>query len=98
MLVLTGCRDRDLMMRTIRLGVHGFLRKTADTAEIVRAVQSLLRGESVFDSRARCPPHRRMRTYPLPTSPRAPRPHRAGEPGARLLAVGMCNREIGGGW
>ena len=49
-LVLTGCRDRDVMLRTIRLGVHGYLRKGADTADIVRAVQSLLRGESVFDS------------------------------------------------
>ena len=31
-LVLTGSRDRDLMMRAMRLGVHGFLRKSADTA------------------------------------------------------------------
>ena len=54
-LVLTGCRDRDVMMRAIRLGVHGYLRKGADTADIARAVQSLLRGESVFDSRGRRP-------------------------------------------
>ena len=31
-LVLTGCRDRDVMLRTIRLGVHGYLRKGAETA------------------------------------------------------------------
>ena len=49
-LVLTGCRDRDLMMRAMRLGVHGYLRKSADTADIVAAVRSLLRGEGVFDA------------------------------------------------
>ncbi|OLL73856.1 putative two-component system response regulator [Pseudonocardia sp. Ae168_Ps1] len=26
-LVLTGCRDRESMMRTVRLGVHGYLRR-----------------------------------------------------------------------
>ena len=50
MLVLTSSRDRDLMMRAMRLGVHGFLRKTADTAEVIAAVRSLLRGEGVFDA------------------------------------------------
>ncbi|HSU11303.1 MAG TPA: response regulator transcription factor, partial [Pseudonocardia sp.] len=49
-LVLTGSRDRDLMMRAMRLGVHGFLRKSADTAEVVAAVRSLLRGQGVFDA------------------------------------------------
>ena len=49
-LVLTGSRDRDLMMRAMRLGVHGFLRKTADTAEVMAAVRSLRRGEGVFDA------------------------------------------------
>jgi DNA-binding NarL/FixJ family response regulator len=48
-LVLTGCRDREVMMRTVRLGVHGYLRKGVATADIVRAVHALLRGESVFD-------------------------------------------------
>ncbi len=50
-LVLTGCRDREVMLRTVRLGVHGYLRKSAETADIVRAVHTLLRGESVFDYR-----------------------------------------------
>jgi len=49
-LVLTGCRDREVMMRTMRLGVHGFLHKNAETADIARSVHALLRGESVFDS------------------------------------------------
>jgi DNA-binding NarL/FixJ family response regulator len=49
-LVLTSCRDREVMMRTVRLGVHGYVRKSAETADIVRAVHTLLRGESVFDA------------------------------------------------
>ncbi len=51
MLVLTGSRDREVMLRTMRLGVHGYLRKGVETADIVRAVHALLRGESVFDCR-----------------------------------------------
>src|SRR5919112_6389194 len=42
-LVLTGSADRDLMLRAVRLGVHGFLRKTAETAEVLAAVHALLR-------------------------------------------------------
>ncbi len=50
-LVLTGCRDREVMLRAVRLGVHGYVGKSAETADILRAVHALLRGESVFDSR-----------------------------------------------
>jgi two-component system response regulator DevR len=97
-LVLTGCRDRDVMLRTIRLGVHGFLRKGAETTDIVRAVHTLLRGESVFDSRGSAPVITDvMRDDPLPV-PRAlgaatltERENQV----LRLLAVGMSNREIG---
>jgi two-component system response regulator DevR len=96
-LVLTGCRDRDVMLRTIRLGVHGYLRKSAETADILRAVHTLLRGESVFDSRGSVPVITDvMRDDPLPV-PRAlgaatltERENQV----LRLLAVGMSNREI----
>jgi DNA-binding NarL/FixJ family response regulator len=98
-LVLTGCRDREVMMRTVRLGVHGYLRKGAETADITRAVHALLRGESVFDSA----------TGPLPIVTdvlrEQDRPGLRPFGGAvltvrenqvlRLLAVGMSNREIG---
>ena len=95
-LVFTGCRDRDLMLQAMRLGVHGYLRKGAETAEILRAVHTLLRGEGVFDSR------------PGPVVVDVPREQeRAGPRGfaaaalterenqvLRLLATGLSNREI----
>jgi two-component system response regulator DevR len=96
-LVLTGCRDREVMMRTVRLGVHGYVRKGAETADILRAVHTLLRGESVFDSRPGAvlmdvlrdedrPPARGFGTAML-----TERENQV----LRLLAVGMSNREIG---
>jgi two-component system, NarL family, response regulator DevR len=97
-LVLTACRDRDVMLRTIRLGVHGYLRKGAETAEISRAVHALLRGESVFDTRGPGGPAE-------PARPDDDRPAVRALGAAmltdrenqvlRLLAVGMSNREIG---
>jgi DNA-binding NarL/FixJ family response regulator len=96
-LVLTGSRDRELMMRAVRLGVHGYLRKGAETADISRAVHTLLRGESVFDSRTG--------SVVVDVLRDDDRPPVRGLGGAmlterenqvlRLLAVGMSNREIG---
>ncbi|MBC3193672.1 response regulator transcription factor [Pseudonocardia sp. C8] len=99
-LVLTGCRDRDSMMRTVRLGVHGYLRKGADTAEIVRALRTVLRGEGVFDpgTGGAGPPLQVLRDpsrAPGPdlckTSLLTDRENQV----LRLLAVGLSNREIG---
>lgn len=100
-LVLTGCRDRDVMMRTVRLGVHGYVRKGAETADIMRAVHALLRGESVFDSRS----NPVVMSVPDATTTGTDRPPARGFGNAmlterenqvlRLLAVGMSNREIG---
>ena len=98
-LVLTGCRDREIMLRAVRLGVHGYVRKGADTADILRAVHTLLRGESVFDSGSAA-------GVVSPDFPRDDdRPPVRGLGSAmlterenqvlRLLAVGMSNREIG---
>jgi two-component system, NarL family, response regulator DevR len=96
-LVLTSSRDRELMMRAVRVGVHGYLRKGAETADISRAVHALLRGESVFDSRSGAVAVDVLRDDD--------RPPMRGLGGAmlterenqvlRLLAVGMSNREIG---
>ncbi|GAA4554082.1 response regulator transcription factor [Pseudonocardia xishanensis] len=95
-LVLTSCRDRETMLRTVRLGVHGYLRKGADTADIVAAVRTLLRGDAVFDSRIttmmmdalRDPREQAGRNMrgPLLTD----RENQV----LRLLATGMSNREI----
>lgn len=88
-LVLTGSRNRDLMMQAVRLGVHGFLRKTADTAEVAAAVRALLRGEGVFDAGT-------MTVDVLRGD--EPRGHGLTEREnqvLKLLAVGMSNREIG---
>jgi len=88
-LVLTGSRDRDLMMRAMRLGVHGFLRKTADTAEVMAAVRSLRRGEGVFDAGPVAVDVLR------PDEPRGPVLTERETQVLKLLAVGMSNREIG---
>jgi len=98
-LVLTGCRDREVMMRTVRVGVHGYVRKGAETADITRAVHTLLRGESVFDSRS-------GGAVVVDLLRNDERPAARGLGAAmlterenqvlRLLAVGMSNREIGG--
>ncbi len=88
-LVLTGSRDRDLMMRAMRLGVHGFLRKTADTAEVMAAVRSLRRGEGVFDAGPMAVDVLR------PDEPRGPVLTERETQVLKLLAVGMSNREIG---
>jgi DNA-binding NarL/FixJ family response regulator len=98
-LVLTSCRDREVMMRTVRLGVHGYVRKNADTADIVRAVHTLLRGESVFDTGGAAMPAM------MDVLHDADRPSARGLGGAmlterenqvlRLLAIGLSNREIG---
>jgi len=96
-LVLTGSRDRELMMRAMRLGVHGYLGKGAETGEITRAVHALLRGESVFDTRGgpvvldvlRDEDRAAVRTLGAATL--TERENQV----LRLLAVGMSNREIG---
>ena len=90
-LVLTGSRDRDLMMRAVRLGVHGFLRKSADTGEVLAAVRSLLRGEGVFAAT----PLRPVADTAVPESPRGPALTERENQVLKLLAVGMSNREIG---
>lgn len=96
-LVLTGCRDRDAMMRTVRMGVHGYLRKGAETSEIVRALRSVLRGEGVFDPGTSAAPLQVLHnpaddaTDPCRTSLLTDRENQV----LKLLAVGMSNREIG---
>ena len=91
-LVFTASRDRALMMRAVRLGVHGFLRKGAGTDELLAAVRSLLRGEGVF---AAGPGGRDQPAGPAPDEPRAPALTERENQVLRLLAVGLSNREIG---
>ena len=103
-LVLTGSRDRAVMMRAMRVGVHGYLRKSADTPEIQRAAHALMRGESVFDAPSSNSPGP-VTEIVHGAEPRATEPSTRGFGSAslterenqvlRLLAVGMSNREIG---
>lgn len=95
-LVFTGSRDRDVMMATIRLGVHGWVRKTADTADVARAVRTLLRGESVFDAGSPICTDviREEATPPVRGFGAAMLTERENQV-LRLLATGMSNREIG---
>jgi DNA-binding NarL/FixJ family response regulator len=88
-LVLTGSRERELMIRAVRLGVHGFVRKSADVAEVTAAVHSLLRGEGVFD------PGPVVVDVLHPDEPRGPVLTERETQVLKLLAVGMSNREIG---
>jgi len=97
-LVLTGSRDRDLMMRAVRLGVHGFLRKSADTAEVLAGVRSLLRGEGFFAAgslAAGAVAGSTAGDVPAPHEPRGPALTERENQVLKLLAVGMSNREIG---
>ncbi len=94
-LVLTGCRDREVMMKTVRLGVHGYLRKGADCTDLVRAVRSLLRGEGVFDPGTTAAP---LQVLGEPTEAEVCRTSLLTDREnqvLKLLAVGMSNREIG---
>ena len=93
-LVLTNCRDRDVMLRTVRSGVHGYLRKGVETTEIVRAVRSLLRGESVFDSRTTSVVVDVLRDEDGGARPRGQMLTERENQVLKLLAVGMSNREI----
>jgi two-component system response regulator DevR len=101
-LMLTSRRDRTVMMRAMRVGVHGYLRKSAETSEIQRAAHALLRGESVFDAPGGTPPVTELFRGTEPgAADQAPRglgsatlTERENQV-LRLLAVGMSNREIG---
>ena len=93
-LVLTGSTDRDLMLRAVRLGVHGFLRKTAETSEVLAAVHALLRGEGVFAA-GPVPAGHMAGDVPAVEEPRAPALTERENQVLKLLAVGMSNREIG---
>jgi len=97
-LVLTSCRDREVMLRTVRLGVHGYLRKGAETADIVAAVRTLLRGDAVFDSRITSLMADALRDPKDATDPSLPHgPQLTGRENQvlRLLATGRSNKEIG---
>ena len=86
-------------MRTVRLGVHGYVRKSVETADITRAVHALLRGESVFDSRGRgdtvVVDVLRDEDRPVARSFGSAMLTERENQVLRLLAVGMSNREIG---
>ena len=93
-LVLTGSADRDLMLRAVRLGVHGFLRKTAETSEVLAAVHAVLRGEGVFAA-GPVPAGHMAGAVPDADEPRTPSLTERENQVLKLLAVGMSNREIG---
>jgi DNA-binding NarL/FixJ family response regulator len=83
------------MMRTVRLGVHGYLSKGAETADISRAVRQLLRGGSVFDAvRATGTVSAAARDGQRPGLISTLLTERENQV-LRLMAVGMSNREIG---
>jgi DNA-binding NarL/FixJ family response regulator len=95
-LVFTACRDRDLMLQAVRLGVHGYLRKGAETGDILRAVHSLLRGEGVFDSRSGPSVVDILRERePATRAPAAGALTERENQVLRLVATGLSNREIG---
>lgn len=51
-LVLTSSADEWLILESIKQGAKGFVLKDVDLTELIRAIRSVHRGESAFDSRS----------------------------------------------
>src|ERR1700722_18362602 len=51
-LVLTSSSEEWLILESVRQGAKGFVVKDVDLGELIRAIRSVHRGESAFDSRS----------------------------------------------
>ncbi len=50
--ILTAFLDRDLLHQALAAGVHGYLLKDAENADLVRNLRLVLKGQTVLDQRA----------------------------------------------
>jgi two-component system response regulator DevR len=50
LLILTTFLDEQLVVEAVHAGARGYVVKDVDTTELVRAIRSIYRGESAFDS------------------------------------------------
>jgi two-component system, NarL family, response regulator DevR len=91
-LVLVEVIDDQLVLDAIRAGARGCLVKEIGTAELVRTVRAVSRGESVFDLRTAAAMVRGIEV--APTAERRQLTRREREV-LRLLARGLTNRAIG---
>jgi len=98
-LILTAYDDDPYLMAALEAGTNGFVLKTADAPEIVRAVFAVNEGKSVLDPNV---VHRLMKVVGTTTTPRTISDEEpAAELTARELAVldeaarGLTNKAIG---
>lgn len=91
-LVLTTVVDEQLVMRAVHNGARGYVIKEVDTSELVRAIRSVSKGESAFDSRSMAAMLRGINNNPAPATGQLTAREKEV---LRLLAHGMSNRDIG---
>ncbi len=95
LLILTAYDDEPYLMAAIEAGTSGYVMKTADAPEIVRAVQAVYEGRSVLDPSI---VHRLMRVMGSGGSEPAPRTADLTERELAVLAKasrGLTNKAIG---
>ncbi|HJQ04379.1 MAG TPA: response regulator transcription factor [Nocardioides sp.] len=91
-LVLTTVIDDQLVLEAIHRGARGYVVKEVDTSELVKAIRSVHRGESAFDSRSAAAMVRGINAESAAENRQlTEREHDV----LRLLARGMSNRVIG---
>lgn len=89
-IVLTMHDEPALMQRLIRQGVQGYLLKSADTHEILQAVEQVSAGTSYFAPEVTV----RLAAAPEPSVPAETLTEREVEV-LRLVAQGLSNKEVG---
>ncbi|MBT0772786.1 response regulator transcription factor [Kineosporia sp. J2-2] len=91
-LVLTTLLDDRLVLSAIQHGARGYLLKDVDTAELVRAIRAVGRGDSALDARSTAA---MVRSLSPGADPARPRLTERETEVLRLLAQGYSNRAIG---
>ena len=51
LVIFTDCTDERFLLQALRLGVHGYLTKSADSAQLVGDLERIAAGETVIDAR-----------------------------------------------
>jgi NarL family two-component system response regulator LiaR len=91
-LVLSGYDDEPSVRAALEAGANGFLTKSTDGAEIVRAVREVNEGRAVLDPRVT---RAVMRAVASRSDPAAQRPTERELEILRLVARGQTNKSIG---
>jgi DNA-binding NarL/FixJ family response regulator len=98
-ILITTLDDDEALLRGIRAGVRGFLRKDISLGQLTRSIEAVLAGETVLRPALTDRGLDRLRTVVRPTFESSPLPEpltpRESEV-LRLMASGLSNREIAG--